>query len=164
VGLSGAGKSTVAPHVAEILECPWCDLDARIVAREGRSIAEIFAAEGEAHFRGLERAELAAVLLEAPQVVAAGAGWAAQPGNLALVAGQAFVLHLSVTVEEAARRLANASDRPLLAENLVEQLSRQLLERDPWYQRADIEVAVGGVSAEAVAAGVATAARQYGGW
>jgi shikimate kinase len=107
-------------------------------------------------------------LTEEPQVIATGAGWAAEPGNLASVAGRAFVIHLEVTVAEAARRLGRATDRPLLAASpagdLVARLERQLAERAASYHLADMEIAVGDASAEAVAAGVATIARQYAGW
>lgn len=165
IGLSGAGKSTVAPLVAAMLDAPWVDLDAEIVAASGRSIGEIFLAQGEAYFRELERGAMAAAVANGPQVVAVGAGWAAQPGNLPAVAGKALVLYLSVTAAEAARRLEGATDRPLLGDRPDEaRLAALLAERSAWYQLADLEIAAGGASPEAVAAGVATAARQYGGW
>jgi Shikimate kinase len=78
IGLPGAGKTTAAPHAAQLLDAPWCDLDQRIVGGTGQSIAEIFAGRGEPHFRDLERREMERALAEPPQVIAAGAGWAAQ--------------------------------------------------------------------------------------
>jgi shikimate kinase len=165
IGLSGAGKSSVAPHVARLLDTTSCDLDERVVAAEGRSIAAIFATDGEARFRTMEHAALLAALDETPQVIAAGGGWAAQPGNLAAVAGRALVLYLSVTPAEAARRLAGATDRPMLTGAPAEaRLAELLAARERWYRLADLEIATGSASPEVVAAGVVTAARQYGGW
>jgi shikimate kinase len=165
IGLSGAGKTTVAPRAAELLGASWCDIDQRIVAHAGTSIAELFATRGESHFRTLERAAMAQALDEPPQVVAAGGGWAAEPGNIAAIDGHALLIYLSLSPEDAVSRLAGSGDRPLLAgESLLSRLAELLHARERWYRLADIEVAVGSATPEAVAASIAVAARQYGGW
>ena len=165
IGLPGAGKSTVAPLAAQLLDAPWCDLDQRIVVNNGQSIATIFAEHGEPHFRDLERREMERALSEEPQVIAAGAGWAAQEGNLAAVAGRSLTLYLSLTPAEAAARLAGTSDRPMLPAGAPEARIAELLEaRNHWYRLADLEIDVGRSAPDAVAAGIVTAARQYGGW
>ena len=48
----GCGKSSVGRRLSELLCCSFIDLDDVIEEREGRSIPEIFATEGEATFRG----------------------------------------------------------------------------------------------------------------
>ncbi len=102
-------------------------------------------------------------LAEGAQVIAAGAGWAAQPGALEEVAGRALVIHLAIDPTEAARRLAGATDRPLLdGGDLVQRLQAQWDARCAWYGLADIEVAAQ-QAPTLVAAGVVAAARQYGG-
>ena len=165
IGLPGAGKTTAAPHAATLLDSSWCDLDARIVAEAGQSIPAIFAEQGEPRFRELERLAMQRALEEPPQVIAAGAGWAAQEGNLAAVTGRALIIYMSLTPAHAARRLAGNAGRPLLAGDPPEQRIAELLTaRDRWYRLADIEIDVGDSPPEAVAAGIATAARQYGGW
>lgn len=165
IGLPGAGKSTVAPHAAGLLGSPWCDLDQRIAARAGKPITEIFASHGERYFRALERAAMSAVLAEPPQVVATGGGWAAEPDNIAAVSGRALLIYLSLAPAEAALRLAGSGDRPLLAsESPVSRLTELLNAREHWYRLADIEIAVGQTPPGAVAASIAVAARQYGGW
>ncbi len=50
----GCGKSSVGRRLSELLCCPFIDLDDVIEKREGRTISEIFAAEGEAGFREIE--------------------------------------------------------------------------------------------------------------
>lgn len=165
VGLPGAGKTTLAPLVADLLGCAWCDLDQRLEAELGATIAEIFSRHGEPWFRARERDAMLGALAEPPQVIAAGGGWAAQPGNLDGVAARAFVVYLSVAPDVAARRVAPSATRPLLAGgDVIDKLAALLCEREPWYRLADIEVAVGDVSVEAAAAGIATAARHYAGW
>lgn len=102
---------------------------------------------------------------EPPQVIAAGGGWAAEPGNLAAVAGRALVIYLSIDPGVAGLRLAGTRDRPLLAGDATAARLRAMLDgREAWYRLADLEVAAGDAPPEAIAAGVATAARQYGGW
>lgn len=151
--------------MASILGTSWCDLDTGIVGRAGKSIKGIFADEGEARFRDLERQLMHDVVAGGPRIIAAGAGWAAQPGNLDAVAPDAFVIYLSIGVAEAATRLAGATDRPLLAgESTEARLREQLAIREPWYRRAEIEISVAGMSADLAAEVVANAARQFAGW
>ena len=165
VGLSGAGKSTAARLAAPLLGTGWIDLDDRISARAGKSIAELFAEQGEGHFRALEQQEMLGAIAEPPQVIAAGAGWVAEPGNLGAVTPAAFVVYLSIGVAEAARRLAGVADRPLLAgTTLGERLAGQLAVREGWYRQADIEISVDGVSPEMAAEAIVAAAKHYGGW
>lgn len=155
----------MARLAAELLEAPWCDLDARIEAAAGRCVTDLFRDEGEPAFRDRERAAMAAALAEGPQVIAAGGGWAAQPGNLADVELRTLTIYMSLSPVEAARRLRGSEDRPLLAgHDPVERLTALLAERERWYRLAGMEIAVGGASPEGVAASIAVAARQYGGW
>ncbi|MDX2262940.1 MAG: shikimate kinase [Gemmatimonadales bacterium] len=165
MGLPGAGKSTVGPLVAAELGAPWCDLDALIAAEAGQSIPAIWAAEGEAGFRRRERAAMQAALAEGPQVIAAGAGWIAQPGNLVEAEPLALILYMSLDPADAARRVAAQGGRPLLEGRDPESALRELLaERERWYRLAGVEVAVGRAAPAAAAESIVVAARQYGGW
>jgi shikimate kinase len=165
IGLPGAGKSTVAPLVARLLDSSWCDLDSAVAAQAGKPIADIFAEHGEAYFRVLERAALAEALVAPPQVIAAGAGWAAQNGNVTDVAGRALIIYMSLPPPEAAARLAGANDRPLLAgDDPAGRIAELLAARERWYRLADIEIDVAEGSPNAVAEGIVVAAKHYGGW
>ena len=64
-GFMGCGKSSAGRELAGRLGARFVDLDAEIVAREGRSIPDIFREGGEAAFRSAELAVLRAVLDEA---------------------------------------------------------------------------------------------------
>jgi shikimate kinase len=128
------------------------------------TVTEIFAARGEAYFRDLERTAMATALGQPPQLIASGAGWAAEAGNLGLAESRALLLYLTISPLEGARRLALARDRPLLAAaNLEARLTELLHLREHWYRLAGIEIPAA-QSPEQVAAAVATAARQYAGW
>ncbi len=165
IGLPGAGKSTVAPQVARLLDTTWCDLDQRIVVAEQRSIAELFHDKGEAAFRELERQMMHRAMSERPQVIATGGGWAAESGNLAAVGDRALTIYLSVSAAEGARRLQHTVDRPMLGSTGHEERLRTLLgERERWYRQAAIEIATDALSPEAVATAAANAGRQLAGW
>ncbi len=99
------------------------------------------------------------------QVIAAGGGWAAQPGEVARAELRALLIYLSVAPAVAASRLDGTTDRPLLrAADRVGTLTQLLATREPFYRLAAVEVAVDSATPEMAAAAVATAARQYGGW
>lgn len=115
-GFMGSGKSSVGKDLATMLGLRFVDLDAEIEAREGRSIPEIFAAEGEAGFRGIETTVARDVLAsKALAVIATGGGFPIQEANRKLVreCSQAVVVYIDVPFEEAARRVAGDVHRPL---------------------------------------------------
>jgi shikimate kinase len=140
VGFMGCGKTSVGRLLAERLGWEFLDLDEEIERRQGRTINQIFAAEGEPHFRQVERELLAEVLQRGEQqalVVALGGGTFAQPGNVELLrakGGITFWLHCPV--EELLRRCRGLNNRPLFRDpDSFRQLYEQRL---PYYQRADI--------------------------
>jgi shikimate kinase len=118
VGSMGSGKSTVARRLAALLSSRVVDLDAAIEQTSGRRVAALFAEEGEARFRELEAAQLAAVLADpAPTVIAAGGGTLEAPGALELLAAadDLACVWLRVRPERAVERISDPSSRPLLA-------------------------------------------------
>ena len=58
----GCGKSSVGRRLSQLLCCPFMDLDAEIETRSGRSIPEIFEADGEQEFRRLEKETLSDII------------------------------------------------------------------------------------------------------
>jgi shikimate kinase len=117
VGLPGAGKSTAGRLLAERLGWAFVDLDAEIVREAGgRSIPELFAAEGEPAFREREREATRNLRGRHRIVVAPGGGWMANPGCADLLRPPARIIHLHVGVRSALERLRGSPEvRPLLA-------------------------------------------------
>ena len=64
----GCGKSSVGRRLSELLCCRFMDLDSVIEDREGRSIPEIFASDGEAAFRLMELESIRTILDDFCQV------------------------------------------------------------------------------------------------
>jgi shikimate kinase len=146
VGLMGSGKSAVAATLAARLGGEAVDLDAEVAAAAGRTIAEIFAAEGEAGFRRRESERLRAALELAPAVLACGGGLVLDPRHRAWLKSACRVVWLEVAPAEAARRLGEGSGRPLLGDGPVEaRLQTLLAERAPLYAEvAELRVGTGG--------------------
>lgn len=164
VGLPGAGKTTVGLLLAERLSRSFVDLDARIEAEAEASVAEIFLLRGEAEFRLLERIAMADALKAGAPVIAAGGGWAAQPGNLeaARTAG-ALVAWLEISPALALERTRTAGGRPLLeGDDPAEQMERLLAERAESYARADCTIRNDGDDPEVAARALVAWMRRAG--
>ncbi|WP_220214753.1 iron-containing alcohol dehydrogenase, partial [Streptomyces shenzhenensis] len=122
----GVGKSTVGQLLAERLGVGYRDTDEDIVAAEGRTVADIFVAEGEPVFREIEKRAVRVALAEHEGVLALGGGAILDAETRGLLAGRR-VLYLSMDVEEAVRRTGLNAARPLLAINPRKQW-RELME------------------------------------
>lgn len=142
IGLPGSGKSTLGRKAARQLGVPFLDLDAEIERVEGRTIAEIFAREGEGYFRERE-SELTAALRDLPSMVLApGGGWVAEPRNPALLRPPGRIVYLRVSPRTAVRRMGfGVQRRPLLAgPDPVGALQALLERREAVYATADVVV------------------------
>ena len=114
-GPPASGKTTLGKRLAESLHCDFSDLDAEIVARAGRSIPEIFAAEGEPVFRQLESDALREVSKDDGRIIALGGGTLLNESNRSLCEQTGAVLCLEAPDDaELERRIgAAAGSRPL---------------------------------------------------
>ncbi|MFQ5826637.1 MAG: 3-dehydroquinate synthase [Dehalococcoidia bacterium] len=145
IGFSTTGKSKVARMVAGGLGWGFVDTDEEIVKLAGKSIPQIFAREGEEHFRELERRVLGEVAEKEGLVVATGGGIILAPRNRELMARRGMVVCLEAQPQTIYQRLLQDSKestspaiRPLLvgADPLarIEQLK---VSRQPYYDMAD---------------------------
>jgi thiamine-phosphate pyrophosphorylase len=131
IGGSGAGKTTLGRQLAYKLALPFHDLDTVIENREGRTVAEIFAATGEGGFRQLE-ADLLPHLLENPAVVALGGGAWESAGNRAAVGSANFApLWLAESPARAWERAGQDPNRPL-AQVRADFMARSIARRPTW--------------------------------
>jgi shikimate kinase len=137
-GFMGSGKTSVGRILAERLGWRFLDLDAEIERRDGRTVPEIFAASGEAHFRKQETAALAGILGQSRVVVALGGGAPEELGNRLLMeqTPRTAVVYLAAPLETLLERCerddarTGTAGRPLLA-----QAEQRFAERRHLYER-----------------------------
>jgi shikimate kinase len=138
-GFMGTGKSTVGRMIAEQLRFQFVDTDELIEQRAGKTIAAIFAGEGEAAFRQLERAVVLDLGAHRNTIISTGGGLGANEENIASLKQHSLVVCLWASPEKIWERVRHQSHRPLLREADPMARIRQLLEaREPFYKQADV--------------------------
>jgi len=122
VGFMGAGKTTVGRALSRRIGWQFVDVDERIETRTRRSIASIFAQQGEPYFRQLERAILGDLLPLRQVVVATGGGTFAEADNRALMLADGGVAWLDVPLITVLERVPADGRRPLAADRAAMEL------------------------------------------
>lgn len=138
VGFMGAGKTTVASVLGRRLGWRTEDVDARIEARERRSVSAVFLRDGEGYFRQTEREVLRDLLSERNVVVATGGGTFVDPDNRALMLHDGAVAWLDLPLSRVLERLPRDGRRPLASDPL--QMEQLYLRRQTAYQDAHVRV------------------------
>lgn len=135
MGLPGAGKSTIGRRLAKALGVELLDTDAAIEARTGRSIADIFATDGEQEFRRIEQEVVCAALTDHDGVLSLGGGAVTSAGVREALAGHTVVF-LEISAAEGIRRTGGSTVRPLLAgPGRAEKFRELMAQRVPLYRR-----------------------------
>ena len=155
VGPPGSGKTVVGRSLARRLGVSFTDVDALIVERIGKSIAEMFTEDGEDAFRALEREVVAGALDTADGVLALGGGSVLAASTRVRLRGHRVVL-LWVGLADGIRRTGMSAARPLLAGVNPRATYKALLDaRAPLYREvATLEVDTSGRTAGQVARAV----------
>jgi shikimate kinase len=146
IGYRGTGKSTVARQLALKLGWDWVDADVEIERRAGKSIAALFADDGEGPFRDLESAVLFELVRRGRTVIAAGGGAVLRDENRRQLEHCTHVVWLRASPTTILRRIENdattAGRRPQLTTAGGEvEVVRLLATREPLYRQcAELEV------------------------
>ena len=139
IGLPGSGKSTIGRRLAKALGIGFLDTDAAIEDRTGRTVADIFATDGEQEFRRIEETVIREALQTHDGILSLGGGAVTTDGVRAALAGHT-VVYLEISAAEGIRRTGGSGTgartvRPLLAGPDRAEKYRELLSlRVPLYR------------------------------
>ncbi|MDT5181878.1 MAG: shikimate kinase [Mycobacterium sp.] len=135
IGLPGSGKSTIGRRLAKALDLSLLDTDAAIEETTGRTIADIFATDGEPEFRRIEEEVIRSALQSHDGVLSLGGGAVTTQGVRDALAGH-MVIYLEISAAEGVRRTGGSTVRPLLAGgDRGEKFRKLMAERVPLYRR-----------------------------
>lgn len=138
IGPPGSGKSAVAAALGPLLGVDVRDTDSDIEESAGRPIADIFLDDGEAVFRDLEAAAVAAAVSQHEGVLALGGGAVLRAETAQLLrdyaAAGGAIAYLEVSLAAAAPRVGLNRARPLLVGNPRAQWQRLMDERRATYE------------------------------
>lgn len=120
----GTGKTTVGQLLAERLDREFIDIDTQIEAHYGKPISQVFADEGEPHFRVTEARLCQQLAEQNGLVISTGGGALVNSGNREVLAQSGVIICLTATVDEILRRVDEMGVRPLLNNSPEERRQR----------------------------------------
>lgn len=137
VGFMGTGKTTIGRVLAQKLGFQLFDSDHEIERQKAKTIPQIFADEGEAAFRELERDFIENGHPARRSVVACGGGLVVQPGMLERLSSKGVVVCLHASLETVLKRTQGNRNRPLLdVEDPMERIRILYTAREHIYRKS----------------------------
>lgn len=135
IGLPGSGKSTIGRRLAKSMDVPLLDTDIAIEKTTGRTIADIFANDGEPEFRRIEEEVIRDALATHDGILSLGGGAVTTEGVREALRGHT-VIYLEISAAEGVRRTGGSTVRPLLAgPDRSEKFKALMVERVPLYRK-----------------------------
>ena len=141
IGYMGAGKTTIGKALSKRLGLMFYDLDWYIESRMHKTIAQIFADDGDEGFREIEYNMLHEVAEFENVIVSCGGGTPCFFDNMDYLNAQGETIYLQAAPEVLAKHLKMGKVvRPLIVgktdEELLAYISESLERREPYYSRA----------------------------
>ncbi len=142
LGFMATGKSRIGSELALLLNWEFLDADILIEKKAGKPITQIFQQDGEPCFRNLESGTVLELSRRSHCVIALGGGAVLDAQNWQVISTSGITICLTADKEQIFKRMYNRNDRPLMLhespEELLEKIDKKLIERRPYYQRADL--------------------------
>lgn len=146
IGFMGSGKTLRGRELSHKLKLPFFDLDEQVENSEGKTIPQIFAEDGEEHFRHKET-EVLHILTESHTsfVLACGGGAPCFNNNIEYMNSSGVTAWLNPSIDSLFKRLLKERDqRPLLKGLSDNQLRgfilRKYSDRKIYYEQAKVIV------------------------
>lgn len=139
IGYRGTGKTSVARELAARLNRDWIDADDLIEQQAGKSIAKMFADNGEAAFRDLEAKVVEDLSRTSGAIISLGGGAVLRESNRRAICDAGPVVWLTASIDSIVARLASdaatASRRPnLTSAGGRDEIESLLNQRRPLYR------------------------------
>ena len=156
IGYRATGKTTLAALLADRLGRRWVDADEVIEERAGKTIAEIFAEDGEPVFRDMEEQAIADLCEEKSLVLATGGGAPMRETTRERLRRAGIVVYLTAEPETILARMTGdtttAERRPDLTDKSpLDEIVSLLEKRTPIYREvAHVTVETEGKTPEAL--------------
>lgn len=154
-GFMGTGKTSVGRALAQQLDREFVDMDTWLEAREGMTVAEIFAQKGESYFREHESDLCRELACGKALVIATGGGALVSAENRQAFAN-AYVVCLDASVDEILRRLDGDDERPLLQGDKRANVENLLNARREAYAQISLHILTNGQTPEQIAQTIVT--------
>lgn len=141
IGYRATGKTTLARLLAEQLGWTWMDADVEIERRAGKTIAKMFAEDGEPAFRDLEARVIADLCGQDRLVLAAGGGAPLREESRQTMWANGQVVWLTAAPETILARMTGdsttAARRPSLTDrDPLDEILHLLAKREPVYRES----------------------------
>ena len=141
IGYRATGKTTLARLLAQRLGWDWIDADVEIERKAGKSIARIFAEDGEPAFRDLEAEVIADLCRRERLVLAAGGGAPLRAESRRAMRASGRVVWLVAQPETILKRMSADATTPGRRPNLTDQdplgeIVHLLTRREPIYRES----------------------------
>lgn len=145
IGYMGAGKSAIGRSVAKSLNLNFYDLDTEIENRYHLSIESIFKRFDENCFRNLETQALKKIIEEDNILLSCGGGTPCFNNNIQTIKEHGCCIYIKLPPKALLSRITNSKKKRPLVENktpeeLLEYITRNLEEREKFYNQADITI------------------------
>ena len=138
IGMPGSGKSTIGRILSKKLNYKFFDTDENIEDETKTKIKDIFANEGEAHFRELETRVLSKLIKINKVVISTGGGIILKNKN---ILNKCFNIYLQCDEDVLIERASRNKDRPLLYKDIKKNMKNLFNERkDIYNDLADLKV------------------------
>ena len=146
-GFMASGKTTVGQCISESSDYEFIDTDEMIVEREGRSINDVFASDGEEYFRCVEREIIRKAAGMDNKVISTGGGVVLNPENIEELRKNGIVFNLDPDFSVIAERVTRAAaTRPLMKNQSMEDIKKRFDDRKPFYDNCDYKIHITGQS------------------
>ena len=148
VGFMGTGKSATGRALAGRTGMELVDMDSVIESRQRRAISDIFATDGEATFRMMERELVKELSARDGLIISTGGGVVLNPENISDFESSGLVVCLSATAETIFSRVEKDTTRPLLSGDKKSQIAALLESRRPLYNAIRHQIDANRLNAE----------------